>query len=71
MFLILVKGIKSSGKVAYFLAMFPYVVLTALLIRGCTLPGAMNGILYFLTPQWGELLNPKVDPNAFIEIFQR
>ena len=41
-------------------ALFPYVVLITLLIRGLTLPGAMDGVLFYLEPQWHELLNPKV-----------
>ncbi|XP_026470122.1 sodium-dependent nutrient amino acid transporter 1-like [Ctenocephalides felis] len=59
-FLVLVKGVSSSGKVSYFLAIFPYVVMIALLIRAATLEGAGKGILFFIEPQWGELLNPKV-----------
>lgn len=32
-FIIVARGVKSSGKAAYFLALFPYVVLIILLIR--------------------------------------
>lgn len=53
-------GIKSSGKAAYFLGVFPYVVLIILLVRAVTLPGALQGIIYFFKPQWQELLNPLV-----------
>jgi len=59
-FLTIVKGVKSSGKVAYFLAIFPYIVMITILVRGATLDGAINGIWFFLKPQWKELLNPKV-----------
>lgn len=58
--LVLIKGVASSGKVAYFTAIFPYVVLITLLIRGVTLEGAAEGILYFIRPQWDKVLDPKV-----------
>lgn len=66
--LLLMRGIQSSGKAAYFLALFPYATMAILLVRAVTLPGAMNGIMYFLTPQWGELLNPKVKYNETFQI---
>ena len=59
-FFVIRKGVKSSGKAAYFLAIFPYLVLIALLIRSVTLEGALDGIIFFLNPQWSELLNLKV-----------
>ncbi|XP_017029143.1 sodium-dependent nutrient amino acid transporter 1 [Drosophila kikkawai] len=68
-FLVIMRGVKSSGKAAYFLALFPYVVLFVLLIRAVTLEGAKDGIIFFLEPQWGELLNPTVWKNAVVQCF--
>jgi solute carrier family 6 amino acid transporter-like protein 5/7/9/14 len=59
-FLVVIRGVRSSGKASYFLALFPYVVMIALLIRGATLPGAEEGIRFFFEPKWEELLNPMV-----------
>ena len=56
----LIKGVKSAGKVVWFTALFPYVVLVLLLIRGVTLPGAAQGILYFISPDWHKLLSVNV-----------
>ncbi|XP_077992189.1 sodium-dependent proline transporter-like [Glandiceps talaboti] len=68
-FFCVVKGIKSSGKVVYFTATFPYVILLVLLVRGATLPGASNGLKFFLVPKWELLLEPKVWGDAFAQIF--
>lgn len=54
------KGVRSAGKVVWVTALAPYVVLFILLVRGVSLPGAMEGIRYYLTPEWHKLQNSKV-----------
>lgn len=68
-FLVLCRGVKSTGKAAYFLAIFPYVVMLALLVRAVTLEGAVNGILFFIRPKWDLLLQPKVWYAAITQCF--
>ena len=59
----------SAGKAAYFTALFPYVVLIILLIRGVTLEGAWTGIQMFIEPQWGALLDLNVWYAAVTQCF--
>lgn len=68
-FLVLSKGIKSLGKVVYFTAIFPYILLTVLLVRGLTLEGAHEGVMYYLTPNWERLTQASVWSDAAVQIF--
>ena len=53
----------------YFTALFPYFVLSILLVRGLTLPGAAEGIKFYVTPQWHRLLEAQVWADAAMQIF--
>ena len=72
-YLFVFKGTKSVGKVVYVTVIAPYVMLTALLIRGCTLSGAFTGIEYFLglngKGDWGKLAEVNVWVNAASQVY--
>ncbi|KAL3861994.1 hypothetical protein ACJMK2_008000 [Sinanodonta woodiana] len=65
----LIKGIRSSGKVVYFTATFPYIILLILLIRGATLDGALDGVIFFVVPKWEKLLDLKIWVAAAGQMF--
>ncbi|XP_018024798.1 sodium-dependent dopamine transporter [Hyalella azteca] len=69
LYLSLFKGVKSSGKVVWVTATMPYVILTLLLIRGAILPGAADGIIYYLKPSISALLNYQVWYEAAVQVF--
>ncbi|XP_041946295.1 sodium- and chloride-dependent neutral and basic amino acid transporter B(0+) [Alosa sapidissima] len=67
----LFKGIKSSGKVVYFTATFPYVVLLILLIQGAIQEGARDGIEYYIGTKSNltKLAEAEVWKDAASQIF--
>merc|ERR1712004_163610 len=68
--LALIKGIKSSGKVVYFTALFPYLVLIILFGVGMTLEGMGKGIeFYILNVDFSKLADAKVWKDAAVQIF--
>ncbi|XP_072931746.1 uncharacterized protein [Epargyreus clarus] len=68
-YVIVARSVKSSGKAAYFLAIFPYIIMFILLIRAVTLPGAGKGILFFITPEWEKILQIRVWYAAVTQVF--
>jgi len=68
-FICLFKGVKWSGKVVYFTATFPYVVLVTLLIVGVQQEGAGVGIEFYLKPNTTKLGEIRVWKDAAVQIF--
>ena len=63
------KGIKSTGRSAYVIALLPYVSLTILLIRGLTLPGCLKGLEFYLKPNFSKITDFNVWADAGTQIF--
>lgn len=53
----------------YVTVTFPYIVLVIFLVRAVTLPGAAEGIKFFLIPKWHEILSTKVRFNTTCILF--
>lgn len=56
-------------QVVWFTALFPYVVLIILLIRGITLPGSAEGIKYYLQPNFDAIYKAEVWVDAATQVF--
>lgn len=63
------KSIKSSTKIRYFTASFPFVLIVVFLARALTLEGAEKGLQFFFRPNWSELKNSNVWINAASQSF--
>ncbi|XP_046367046.2 sodium- and chloride-dependent glycine transporter 1-like [Haliotis rufescens] len=68
-FLCLMRGVRSVGKVVYVTAVMPYILLTVLLIRSCMMPGSVDGLLYFLRPDFSRLGSVQVWLEALLQAF--
>jgi len=67
--IVLMFGVKISGKVMYFAVLYPYFALFCLFVLGCTLPGAANGVRFYLEPDWSKIYNPTNLRGAVEQLF--
>jgi neurotransmitter:Na+ symporter, NSS family len=63
------KGAKTVSKVVYVTVFLPWLLLIVFVIRGVTLPGSADGLIYYLQPHFEKLLDPSVWIAAYGQVF--
>jgi NSS family neurotransmitter:Na+ symporter len=63
------KGARSVGKVVYLTVPLPWLCLVIFVIKGLSLPGAEDGIAYYLTPDFQALMDGRVWLQAYSQVF--
>ena len=69
MYLCIFKGVEVIGKVVLLIVPLPWIMLVILVIRGATLDGAIQGLEYYLEPNWSYLARANVWRDAFAQVF--
>jgi len=69
MYFSIFRGVKWIGKIVLWAVPLPLLMLFILVIRGLTLEGAMQGLEYYLEPDWSALKNVVVWRRAFGQVF--
>ncbi|MBS3734373.1 MAG: sodium-dependent transporter [Phycisphaerae bacterium] len=69
MYLCIFRGVRLVGKVVLWTVPVPWIMLMILTIRGLTLPGATQGLNFYLAPDWDMLTKPETWRWAFGQMF--
>ncbi len=69
MYFCIFKGVKLVGKIVWLTVPLPWLMLLILAVRGLTLEGSMQGLVYYLDPDWTQLLKPTTWQFAFGQVF--
>ncbi|XP_076363544.1 sodium- and chloride-dependent GABA transporter 1-like [Tachypleus tridentatus] len=67
-YMVIWRGLHQSGKIIWFTAIFPYVLLLVLFGRGITLEGASTGLIYYVKPEFDKLTDPQVWVKAGTQV---
>jgi NSS family neurotransmitter:Na+ symporter len=67
-FFILHRGVRRVSKVVYFTVLIPWLLLVVLAVRGLTLPGAVDGLNDYLTPDLSALGDASIWVAAFGQV---
>ncbi|MCD4831557.1 MAG: sodium-dependent transporter [Anaerohalosphaeraceae bacterium] len=69
MYLCICKGVKLVGKIVWLTVPLPWLMLLILAVRGLTLEGSIEGLVFYLNPSWEKLAEPTTWRFAFGQVF--
>jgi NSS family neurotransmitter:Na+ symporter len=69
MYFCIFKGVNLVDKIVWLTVPIPWIMLVVLAVRGLTLKGSMQGMAYYLTPDWAQLAKPTTWRFAFGQVF--
>jgi NSS family neurotransmitter:Na+ symporter len=62
-------GVEKVGKIVMVTVPLPVILTVLILIRGFTLPGALDGLKYYLTPDFSVLVSGRTWLAAYSQVF--
>ncbi|XP_065209333.1 sodium- and chloride-dependent GABA transporter 1-like isoform X2 [Planococcus citri] len=68
-YIILGRGLHQNGKVVWFTALFPYVIIMILLFRAVTLPGSVDGLRFLISTDFEKLKSAQTWIDGVSQIF--
>ena len=69
MYLCICRGVRLVGRIVWLTVPLPWFMLLILTVRGLTLHGSMEGLAYYLNPNWSELAKATTWRFAFGQAF--
>ncbi|MDD6039193.1 MAG: sodium-dependent transporter [bacterium] len=69
MYLCIKDGAQSVGKVVKYTVFLPVILLIIMAVKGCTMPGAMEGLYRFFVPQLAAFSDPTLWVDAIGQVF--
>ncbi len=68
-FFIIYSGVKGLGRVVMVTVPLPFILILILMIRGLTLEGAMDGMNFYLAPDFSAIFDASVWIAAYGQVF--
>lgn len=69
MYFCIFRGVNLVGKIVWLTVPLPWLMLLVLTVNGLMLPGSVDGLAYYLNPDWSQLAKPTTWQYAFGQAF--